>query len=76
MSFNAIWAVLSEAKVKFGHPKDWNRPQVMEWVKRRHRGLMHGDEMPIEEAKPVPLIKADYDDSPDEIDRWQEFERL
>ena len=27
--------VLSEARLKFGDPKGWNRPQVTAWVRQR-----------------------------------------
>lgn len=32
---NVFVGVLLEARVKFGEPSTWNRPQVSAWVKQR-----------------------------------------
>lgn len=37
-----VLAVLSEAKVRYGDPRAWNRPIVIDWVRRRCRALMDG----------------------------------
>ena len=38
-----IMSSLQECLKKFGHPRDWNKPVVTDWFKRRVRAILASD---------------------------------
>lgn len=62
---NLVIAALVEAKVKFGPPPSWNKPQVAAWVREQVESVKNGTapevvkRLPSSRLNLVPFVPAD-----------------